>query len=172
VLLVHPEHPENYDAIDAVVTEAFGRELEARLVRLLREDPDAYIPDLALVAVREGEVIAHIMLTNATLHGDEVRRALALGPLAVRPSRQRSGVGTALMEAALARAEERGDALVVLLGHPTYYPRFGFEPASRLGIEPPSPDLRGDAFMAKRLTNFNPAYRGTFRFPPAFDAVS
>ncbi len=168
---VRPEAPADYDAIHRVVTAAFGREGEANLVRSLRADATAYVPELALVAEEAGEIIGHIMLTNATLHGDEDWLVLALGPLSVTPERQRTGAGIALTEAALELADARGAPLVVLLGHPAYYPRFGFEPARGRGITPPSETMSDAAFMVKVLSSYEERYQGRFENPPAFDQV-
>ncbi len=168
-LSVRPEAPNDYDAIHSLVTAAFGREDEAKLVRLLRADAHAYIPELALVAEEDGELIGHIMLTNATLHGEKDWHVLALGPLAVMPERQRTGAGIALTEAALTLADARGDPLVVLLGHPAYYPRFGFESARGRGIEPPSEEMTDAAFMVRLLSNYEERYQGRFEYAPAFD---
>ncbi len=170
-MIVRPEVPADYDEIHSVVAAAFGRDDEARLVRSLRADPGAYVPELALVATTAGEVAGHIMLTKATLHGADDWRVLALGPLAVAPERQQTGVGIALTEAALERADARDEPLVVLLGHPTYYPRFGFESARRHGIQPPSPLMSDAAFMMKKLSSYQDRYRGTFAYAPAFDEV-
>ena len=98
-------------------------------------------------------------------------RVLALGPLAVAPQRQSTGVGTTLTEASLELADARGDPLVVLLGHPTYYPRFGFETARGHGIEPPTAMMSDAAFMVKALSNYDERYRGKFAYAPAFDQV-
>ena len=162
-LSVRPEEPADYDAIHALVTAAFGRENEAKLVRPLRADANAYIPELTLVAEEGGEITGHIMLTTATLHGEEDWPVLALGPLSVVPERQRTGAGIALTEAALQLADARGDPLVVLLGHPSYYPRFGFEP--------PSGEMTDAAFMVNVLSNYEEGYRGRFEFAPAFGQV-
>ena len=170
-LSVRPEAPRDYHTIHTLVTAAFGRESEAKLVRLLRADADAYIPELALVAEEGGEIIGHVMLTNATLNGDEDWRVLALGPLAVTPARQRMGAGIALTEAVLELADARGDRLVVLLGHSAYYPRFGFEPARGRGIEPPSEEMPDAAFMVKVLSKYEERYQGRFEYAPAFDLV-
>ena len=162
-LSVRPEEPADYDAIHALVAAAFGRENEAKLVRPLRADANAYIPELTLVAEEGGEITGHIMLTTATLHGEEDWPVLALGPLSVVPERQRTGAGIALTEAALQLADARGDPLVVLLGHPSYYPRFGFEP--------PSGEMTDAAFMVNVLSNYEEGYRGRFEFAPAFGQV-
>ncbi len=170
-MIVRPETSRDFDDIHTVVTAAFGRENEAKLVRSLRDDSSAYVPELTLVAEDGGEIVGHIMLSNATIHGEQVWHVLALGPLAVTPEQQSTGVGIALMETSLKLADERGDPLVVLLGHPAYYPRFGFEPARGRGIEPPTAMMSDAAFMVKVLSNFDESYRGKFAYAPAFDQV-
>ena len=164
-MLIRPERPEDFDAIHAIVEAAFGQPDEAHLVRRLRAS-DVYVPELALVAEADGEVVGHIMLTYADLDG---RRVLSLAPLAVQPGRQRDGIGIALTHEALAKADARDEPLVIVLGHPTYYPRFGFEPARRHGIEPPDPQIPDDVFMVARLRAYDPALRGRITYPPAFE---
>lgn len=125
-----------------------------------------YVPELALVAESEGETLGHVMLTYADLDG---RRVLSLAPLAVKPGRQRDGVGIALTREALAKADEQSEPLVIVLGHPTYYPRFGFEPARAHGIEPPNPQIPDEVFMVVRLRAYDPVFRGRITYPPAFE---
>jgi len=124
-VIVRDEAPQDRDAVRRVEVAAFGRDVEADLVDVLREDPAWAV---SLVAEDGGEVVGHVLLTRAQL--GEAGELLALGPLAVLPDRQRSGVGGTLMRAAL----ERADGAVVLVGHPDYYVRFGFEPAAARGI--------------------------------------
>jgi putative acetyltransferase len=120
VIEVREELGDDRDAVRRIEEEAFGRADEADIVDALRGD-DAWA--LSLVAVVDGEVVGHLLFSR----GD---RAMTLGPLAVLPSHQRAGVGSALMREGLARVREP----VVLLGHPDYYARFGFRPAGPLGI--------------------------------------
>ena len=166
-MIVRPEVPDDHEAVGRVLTDAFGGPAEARLVELLRAS-DAYVPDLALVGEADGEIVGHILFSRVQI-GD--RPALALAPMAVAPARQRMGLGTALARAGLARAAARPEEAVVVLGHPGYYPRFGFVPASRLGIEPPWPNIPDDAFLALPLPGYTGACRGVVVYPPAFDAV-
>lgn len=167
---IRAEQPRDHDAIDNVVTAAFGQPDEARLVRLLRAS-DAYIPELALVADDGVEISGHIMVSYAELKGDTTTRVLSLAPLAVRPGRQRTGIGIALTTEALRVADERGEPLVVVLGHPGYYPRFGFEPSRSYGIEPHDAAVPDEVFMVLPLTAYDPSLRGTIVYPPAFDEV-
>jgi putative acetyltransferase len=164
-VLIRTERPEDYDAIDEIVAAAFKQKDEAELVRRLRAS-DAYVPELAFVAEEAGEVVGHIMLTYADL---DRSRVLSLAPLAVKPGRQRAGIGIALTRAALEAADERGEPLVIVLGHAEYYPKFGFEPARRHGIEPPDPQIPDEVFMVARLRAYDPGLRGRITYPRAFD---
>lgn len=151
-LPVRRETAADFPAVRELVTAAFGRADEARLVERLRAC-DAYIPELALVATSpDGEVVGHLMLTRLPIHLDRggSALALALAPVAVRPDRQREGVGSALVTQALERAAALGFGAVIVLGHPSYYPRFGFLPGGAFGVRCPF-DVPGEAFMAREL---------------------
>lgn len=100
----------------------------------LPTDGDA-IPRLPLVAEDDRRLVGHVLCSRATVDGEPV--ALALGPLVVLPEAQRCSIGSVLVEAVIAEADRMGERVLVLLGHPDYYPRFGFEPAEDLGITPP-----------------------------------
>jgi putative acetyltransferase len=151
-----------------VVTAAFGRRAEAELVDKLR-DTDGFVPQLSLVADKSGVILGHVMFTHVTLESDPPAKVLALAPVSVYPAFQKRGIGSALISRGLAIAEERGEPLVVVLGHPEYYPRFGFVPASTLGITSPWPDIPDDAFMVKTLSAYREDMKGTVRYPPEFD---
>jgi putative acetyltransferase len=163
-MIVRPERPFDYEAIDVVVREAFDSpgDPEVLMVRRIREH-DGYLPSLALVADDEGEIVGHIMLSYVGLGPHNV---LQLAPLSVRPSHQNRGIGEALTRDALMRADEALEPLVIVLGHPNYYPRFGFEPAKQLGIEPPDDAIPDEAWMAKRLSSYDPSLRGVVDFGP------
>lgn len=168
---VRPEIRADERAIADVHRLAFGRDDEANLVAALRED-EAYLPELSLVAVRGGEVVGHVLVTLAELvpatgETDVAHPVLALAPLAVRPDIQGRGVGSTLVEAAVRRAAVRSEPLVVVVGDPGYYGRFGFVPASPLGIEAPFPLPEG-ALQVRRLPAFRSACAGTIRYPQAF----
>jgi putative acetyltransferase len=167
-LTIRPETGHDHRAIAEVTAAAFGKQREARIVEAIRRS-DAFVAELSLVAELEGAVVGHVILSYVQL-GDDSRRVLELGPMSVAPERQRNGIGSALVEEALRRADERGEPLVLVLGHPTYYPRFGFRPASELGIAPPEPDIRDEVFMAVPLRAYDPSLRGRVVLPPAFAA--
>jgi putative acetyltransferase len=141
---------------------------EAQLVEALRDD-DAYVPELCLVAARDGAIAGHIFFSKARLaFGPQV---LALAPMAVLPERQRTGAGSTLVTESMRRAADSPFPLVVVVGHPEYYPRFGFEPADPLGIEAPF-DVPAEAWMAFRLPAYSPEAGGTVLYPEAFASVT
>jgi putative acetyltransferase len=165
VLVVRPETPADFGEIAAVVEAAFGKTNEVAIIQAIR-DSDGYVPELALVAEDEGRVVGHTMLSRVGLEGGN-RRLLQLAPMAVVPDRQNEGVGFALGEMALEKADRQGEPLVLVLGHPQYYPRFGFRPASQLGLYPPHPKIPDEAFMTVPLCAYDRPIRGRILWPPA-----
>jgi putative acetyltransferase len=163
---VRPESIRDIEAIGAVTRAAFGKDREARMVEEIRRS-DSFVPDLSLVAEVEGEIVGHAMLSYVRLE-EAGRRVLELGPMSVRPNNQRQGVGSALIREAIRVAEERGEPMILVLGHATYYPRFGFRPASELGITPPDSNIPDEVFMALPLTAYDPRLRGRVVFPSAY----
>lgn len=127
---VRPERSADRAAIFDVVARAFPTDAEAKLVDRLR---DAGAATLSLVAERDGHVVGHLLFSPVRVEPEGAGagfEALGLAPLAVHPDLQRSGAGHALMRAGLAACREAGHAIVFVLGHADYYPRFGFEPAA------------------------------------------
>jgi putative acetyltransferase len=135
---------------------------EAALVVRLLEDPAA-IPQLSLIAEVDGEPVGHVIGSRGYV--DEVP-AVGVGPVSVHPDRQGQGVGTALMYAVLGAALALDEQVVALLGDPAYYSRFGFGPASAVGIAAPDPGW-GEYFQALVLGT-GPAPTGTFRYAEPF----
>jgi putative acetyltransferase len=167
VTRVRTEGPDDALGIRRVHRAAFGRDAEADLVDALR-GTDAWFPALSLVAEEDGAVVGHVLLTRARL--DTGAPLLALAPVGVLPDRRGRRVGTLLLDEALRRAGETDALAVVVLGHPEYYVRFGFEPAHEFGVRVPFrvPD---DAWQLMRLPAWRPV-RGTVVYPPAFAAVA
>lgn len=172
-MLIRREAARDTAAIHAITAAAFARPgqppghdpAEARLVDELRASP-AWLPRLSLVAVTaDDEVIGHVLCTRG--HAGTVP-GLALGPLTVRPDRQRRGVGSALMHAILGAADALGEPLAALLGDPAYYRRFGFRPGADYQITPPRPHWHPH-FQARILTAYQPWMCGTFTYPEPFD---
>ena len=169
-LTIRPEQPDDFDAIHQLVRDAFGRDVEAVVVRKLRASA-AYVPQLALVAIENGAVVGHIMITTLDYESDAGKRVgtTILAPLAVRPDRQKRGVGSLLSREALGCARAAGFRSMILVGHPTYYPRFGFRPASTWWIRYATP-IPDEVFMAMELVPGALAdAAGIIHLPPAFD---
>jgi putative acetyltransferase len=168
-MLVRRECPDDIDAIRAVTARAFdGRPYsdgsEAGLVDALRADR-GWIPALSLIVEVDRAVVGHVVSTRATISG---RSALGLGPLSVDPPWQRRGVGSALMHAMLGAADALGEPVVVLLGDPAYYQRFGFTLASEYGIDPPVPQWVPH-FQARTLSTYAVDLRGPFEYAAPFN---
>ena len=167
---VRAEQPDDGAAVRDVNVAAFPTADEADLVDALRVS-DGWLPDLSLVAEAGGRLVGHLLLTRIRLvaaDGTE-QPILSLAPLAVLPDWQGRGVGSALVRAAVVAAGEAGEALIVVLGHPWFYPKFGFRPARPMGIEPPA-GWHEEAWMALPLTASGEQLRGRARFSPPFDA--
>jgi putative acetyltransferase len=121
---IRAERPEDSLAIEEVVRQAFGQEDEASLVRALR---DGGFNLLSLVALKCEQIVGHLLFTRLTIEGEDCAwDAVALAPLAVSPAFQKTGVGAALMHEGLNQLKDRGETIVVVLGHEHYYTRFGF----------------------------------------------
>ncbi len=148
-LAIRDETPADVAAIHALNAAAFETEAEARLVDALRAHGRLV---LSLVAAERGEVVGHVAFSRLSILRPDGRTAegVGLAPMAVAPGRQRSGIGTRLVEAGLARLRAAGHPFCVVLGHPEYYPRFGFAPASRFGVRWDR-DVPDDAFLALEL---------------------
>ncbi|MGM1429615.1 GNAT family N-acetyltransferase [Sphingobacterium lactis] len=149
------EKPQDFPEIRELLIEAFADEIhsdhsEQDLVERLRSSL-GYVPELALVAFADTELVGYILLTKITIQGAEAEYdALALAPVAVRPKFQNLGIGGQLIEEAHRRATELGFKAIVLLGHAQYYPRFGYQQASAFGIRLPF-DVPDENAMVKEL---------------------
>lgn len=168
-MIVRAEYAADCEAIRAVNVRAFGRENEGRLVDALRASAH-FIPELSLVAVDEGRVVGHILFSRIHIRTpDRVVPALALAPMAVLPERHHQGIGSALVQRGLEECRRLGHQIVVVVGHPRYYPRFGFSSARAKGLEAPFPD---PVFMVQELTpGAFDGVAGTVEYPLAFAAV-
>ncbi|MGK5640351.1 GNAT family N-acetyltransferase [Streptomyces sp. URMC 126] len=161
-----PETAADIPAVRAVELAAFPTPLEADLVDALRADP-AWIPGLSLVAeAPDGTLVAHALLTRCHI-GEEP--ALCLAPVAVLPDHQRTGAGTAVVRAALEAARALGEHAVTVLGHPDYYPRFGFTRASAYGVLPAF-EVPDEAMMVLGLQAGRPMPTGRIRYAEPFGA--
>ena len=156
------------EQVHAVNRAAFETGAEATLVDALREQAR---PIASLVADNEGSIVGHILFSPVTLSRHSELNIMGLAPMAVLPAVQRRGIGSALVRAGLLRCAQLGCSAVVVLGHASYYPRFGFAPASQFGIGCEY-DVPDDVFMALELEPGALSGRaGTIRYHAAFANV-
>ena len=168
MLLVRPEETRDHEAISRVHRSAFGQESEAKLVTELRKSKDFSL-GLSLVAVMDNEIVGHILFSPVVIQcKDENIHALALAPMAVQPEFQKQGIGSKLVEKGLECCRRLGHQIVIVVGHPEYYPRFGFSSARARGLEAPFP-VPDEAFMVIELTQgVLDGVSGMVVYPPAF----
>lgn len=149
---VRTETRADAEQVAKVLFQAFGnREDESELVKRIRRS-DGFIPELSLVAEQNGEIVGHILLSKAkVVNGDQQTGVIALAPLAVDPKHQKQGIGGLLIQEGVERCRQMGYELVLLIGHPAYYPKFGFKPARPYGLELKQFDVPDDVFMVCEL---------------------
>jgi putative acetyltransferase len=166
-LRIRPEQPSDIPRIHIINAASFETPAEAGLVDTLRA---SVLPLVSLVAELDGIVVGHILFSPVTLTGHPERKIMGLAPMAVEEGRRNAGVGSALVRAGLEECRKLGFEAVVVLGHPTYYPRFGFVPSVRFGFASEY-EVPTDAFMAQELVpgalknasgiiKFHEAFRG------------
>lgn len=176
-VVLRTERPEDRPEILELTARAFsispmtgqpaeGTPLEVGLLQQLFEC-DEYIPELSIVAEIGGDIVGHAISTRGWIGDLEL---VGLGPIGVLPQFQRRGVGSALMRESAARATAAGEPAIALLGSPLYYPRFGFVPATSLGVEPPEASW-GDHFQLLPLPAWPDGVYGTFRYAAPFERV-
>jgi len=168
---IRHETDRDYRGITEVNDLGFGQKNEGQLILRLRETRK-FIPELSLVAEIESRIVGHILFYPIEIKSDDqVFPSLALAPMAVLPESQKQGIGSQLVREGLKRARDLGFKSAIVLGHAAYYPRFGFEPASRWGIRPPF-DVPDDVFMALELVkDALKDIQGTVEYPPEFNDV-
>ena len=149
---------------------AFDQSTEADIIDALRD----VCPDvLSLVAESDGEIVGHILFSPVTIEdGSQSRQGMGLAPMAVTPDRQRQGIGSELVQAGLEILRKQGCPFVIVLGHPAFYPRFGFVPASRYGLTCQWEGVPDAAFMVLVLDASSMAgVTGVARYREEFDAA-
>ena len=168
---IRQELPEDAPAIFDVNRQAFAHEDEARLVDVLRENDD-FNTALSLVAVFNDRIIGHILFPDITIESErDSIPALALAPLVVHPDFQCRGIGIGLVEEGLEACREQGHRIVIVVGHPGYYPRFGFSSARAYGITAPF-EVADDVFMVLGLSpGVLAGVQGIVHYPKAFESV-
>ena len=147
-MIIRPEQPSDIEEIKRINIEAFGSDAEADLVDALR---DTGIPLISLVAIKEDELVGHILFSPVSIEPENANiRIAGLAPMAVAVAYQNGGIGSKMVKEGLKRCKQAGYVAVVVLGHPKYYPRFGFIPSVKYGIKSEY-DVLSDVFMIIEL---------------------
>ena len=170
-MLIRPTAPAEADAIAAVHRAAFGSEVEAELAHDLMLD-DAFVGSLSFAAEQDGRLIGHVLFTRGWLNRDDGLPGfplLVLAPLAVVPEAQREGVGTTLVEAAIALARESGEVAMFVFGDPAFYGRFGFVQAGPSGVRTPHPAEPAWGWQVLELVPDILGAAGTLKVAPPLD---
>lgn len=168
MVTIRPEQPEDTRAVRAVNEAAFGVPTEGAIVDSLRTAcPDA----VSLVALDDGQVVGHIFFSPVLISGKGgTVQGMGLAPMAVLPERQRQGIGTLLVRAGIQALRERKCPFIIVVGHPEYYPRFGFSLASQHGLSCQWEGVPDEAFMVLVLEGeAMTGVSGTARYREEFD---
>jgi putative acetyltransferase len=161
---VRPESPSDVPAVDELVGRAFdGRPNEVELVQRLRETDS---PTISRVATIGDRVVGHVMYSHLGLEGS-TSTVLTLAPVSVEPEYQNRGVGTRMISVSLSELDDAGVPSVVVLGEPSYYSRFGYEPVARYGITAPM-GVPMAHLMILPLSHYDASLVGTLIYPDAF----
>jgi len=166
---IRPEKSEDRKGIRHINIETFDTDAEANLIDVLRKSG---IPIISLVAEETDELVGHILFSPVTLDGRKSNISIAgLAPMAVLPDWQNKGIGSKLVEEGLKQCKRSGYAAVVVLGHPDYYPRFGFVPSVNYGIKSEY-DVPVEVFMVKEIqVGALDGFDGTVRYHQAFSDI-
>ena len=150
-MIIRKEKSEDLQRIYEINEQAFKQKTESELIRKIRASKN-FIPKLSLVAVKNGRIVGHILFSKIKIKGEKEYESLILAPIAVLPELQKQGIGRKLITEGLKKARELGFSSIIVLGHKDYYPKFGFEKASKWKIKC-SFDVPDEAFMAIELNS-------------------
>ena len=169
-IVIRKEEEKDYKQVYEVNKLAFQQENESILIEKIRKGEN-FIPDLSLVAEIDNRIVGHILFSKIKIVGDSIFESIALAPMAVIPAFQKQGVGSKLIKKGMAKAKELGFDSIIVLGHKDYYPKFGFERASKWNIKCPF-KVPEEAFMAITLTKKALEDKaGTVKYPDEFMEV-
>jgi putative acetyltransferase len=172
IFTVRDERPEDFARVEEIHTAAFGGLREVEVVRAIRSS-SGYRANRSFVASTDRiGIVGHLLTSPVGLDGpdDIVRAVTMIAPLAVDPQFQSRGIGSRLLVHTIVRYDGWKHPLLVLRGELEFYGRFGFVPSVEIDIHPPF-EIATDRYLARRLSTYDPAFRGTVRYPSTFAAV-
>lgn len=167
---IRQETPQDFQAVYEINHLAFEQEGESQLIEKIRKGK-TFVRELSLVAVQNEKVIGHILFSKIKIIGEQSYPSLTLAPMAVHPDFQNKGIGSKLVIAGLQIAKNLSFEHVIVLGHKDFYPNFGFQKASKWGVQCPF-EVPDDHFMAIELLEGSLENKGGFvKYPPVFNEV-
>lgn len=169
-MIIRTETIEDYRKVYQINYEAFrNREDEPKLVEKIRKS-EQFIPELSIVAEENNEIVGHLLLSKAEVVNEDTRHeVIVLAPIAVKPDLQNKGIGGQLIQEGLRRCKELGYGIVLLIGHPTYYPKFGFKPARQYGLDLKQFEVSDEVFMVCELIEGElDRVKGELKYPETF----
>lgn len=169
-MIIRTEEPKDYKQVYELNYHAFNkREDESKLIEKIRSS-ESFIPELSIVAAENDRVLGHILISKAqVIHESAGYDVTVLAPIAVLPEYQRQGIGAALINEGLKRCADLDYGLVLLIGHPSYYPKFGFVPARHHGLELKQFKVPDPVFMVCELIDGElNKVKGELQYPKAF----
>ena len=173
MITIRSENPKDYDVIYEINKQAFNSEVEARLIDTIRHSSN-FIHDLSLVALKDSKIVGHILFSQAKIKNKETEKPiLILAPVAVLPEFQKQGIGSSLVKKGLQACKGFGHNIIVVIGHPEFFPRFGFTPARKKGLEISfGAEVPSEAFMVYELKKgVLKDIKGIVEFPSYFEEV-
>lgn len=169
-ITIRKEEENDHIQIYDVNKSAFQQENEGKSIEKIRKSEN-FIPELSIVAELNNRIVGHILFSKIKIVGDSNYQSLFLAPMAVIPEFQKRGIGSELIKRGMDKAKELGFNSIIVLGHKEYYPKFGFQRASRWGIKCPF-EVPDDVFMAIELTEKAlEGKAGTVEYPDEFNEV-
>ena len=170
-IIIRQEEQRDYSEVEELLCVSFSQENESILVQRLRKNP-AFIPELSLVAEYENKIVGYILFFPIIIASGQVHhKSLTLAPMAVLPDFQRKGIGKQLVQKGLIKVKEKGFHSVIVVGHPEYYPKFGFKSANIWHIKAPF-NIPDNVFMAIELKDGAlKNVDGTVQYPEEFNDV-
>jgi putative acetyltransferase len=169
-MILRTEESSDYSSVYALTCEAFGgRNDESLLIERIRASV-YFVPELSIVAEIDNKIVGHLLLSRATVVEQERNHdVMVLAPVAVKPEYQKRGIGGSLIREGLHRCRTLGYGLVLLIGHPDYYPKFGFKPARSFQFELRQFEVPNEVFMVCELQEGEiKKCKGELRYPEAF----
>jgi putative acetyltransferase len=169
-MIIRTETTADFEEVFKLHYLAFGnREDESRLIERIRVS-EGFVSELSVVAELNNEIIGHLLLSKASVEEKEkTHSVIVLAPIAVKPSCQKQGIGSSLIKEGFERCKKLGYNSIFLIGHPSYYPKFGFQPARKLGFELSQFNVPDEVFMVCELKEGAlQNIKGELKYPNSF----